>query len=77
MNIWIKMYADNHNIPLSEARVTVQLDRSNPQESCFQYTIDLDGELSDDQRNKLFRVLKACPVRKTLSKSITFKMFEE
>jgi putative redox protein len=51
----------------------VSLDRTHPDEVVFRYEVELDGELTDEQRNKLFQAASACPVRKTLSKKIRFE----
>ena len=74
MNMWMRMYADHHNLPLSGAIVTVQLDRSRPEEVIFNYSVDLDGELSETQYSKLIEIAGTCPVHRTLSKKVAFQM---
>jgi putative redox protein len=77
MNMWIKMYADNHEIPLEEVKTRVSLDRSNPEEVIFGYSIELNGNLSVDQQRKLKQIATTCPVKKTLSKRIAFEKLHE
>ncbi len=73
VNMIVRMYADNHGIPLRGVTTNVSLDRTRPDEVVFRYEVELDGELTEEQRNKLFQAASACPVHKTLSKSIRFE----
>lgn len=74
INITLRMYADQHNIPLSSVTTRVKLDRTNPVEVAFEYEIELHGSLSQDHRDRLLEAAKKCPVRQTLSKNIGFRM---
>jgi putative redox protein len=73
VNMSVRMYADHHGIPLRGVTAKVSLDRTDPGEVIFRYDLDLDGEFTDEQRNRLFQASRACPVRKTLSKRIRFE----
>jgi putative redox protein len=73
INMYIRVYAENHNIPISKVTTSVNLDKSNPDERIFEYAFDIQGDLSEDQRNKLINAANACPVKQTLSKKISFK----
>lgn len=73
INMTLRMYAAQHNIPLSGVTTRVTLDRTNPVETVFGYDIDLRGWLSQDHRDRLLEVAKKCPVRQTLSNSIGFR----
>ncbi len=77
LNMEIRIYADHHNIPLSEVRAEVRLDRSQLNETVFKYSIELVGPISDDQRQKLLHIAKACSVHKTLSKKLVFENISE
>lgn len=77
LNMEIRIFADSHNIPLSEVRTEVQLDRSQPNETIFKYSIRIAGQLSDDQRQKLLHAAKACSVHRTLSKKLSFEYLNE
>lgn len=73
MNITIRMYADKHGIALSGVTTRVTLDRSNPEETMFEYEVELQGELSEQDRVRLLDVAGRCPVRRTLSTRLTFR----
>ncbi|MBX3305672.1 MAG: OsmC family protein, partial [Nitrospira sp.] len=73
MNMTVRMYADKHGITLSGVTTRVTLDRSNPEETVFEYEVELEGELSEQDRARLLEVAGRCPVRKTLSKRIGFR----
>ncbi len=72
LNMSLRMYADKYKIPLSQARVTVTLNRDNPEQTVFEYRVELRGDLTEEQRRKLFEQAEACPVKRTLSKQISF-----
>jgi len=72
VNMMVRAYADNHGIPLDGVTTTVEVDRSHPDETVFRYDIRFDGALSDEQKERLNRAAHACPVRRTLSKPISF-----
>jgi len=61
-----------HGIPPRGVTTRVSLDRTQPEEAVFRYEIGLDGELTDEQKDRLFRAASACPVRRTLSRRIRF-----
>jgi len=77
MNITLRMSAEKHAIPLDGVTVTVSLDRSNPDEPVFEYSVGLQGELSEDQKKVLMASVRNCPVRNTLSKSLSFRKAEK
>ena len=73
LNMWLRMYADNHAIPVSHIETTVSLDRSRDDEAVFNYSLDLSGDLTDAERHKLSAAAATCPVYKTLSKKLTLQ----
>jgi putative redox protein len=73
MNMHLRMYAANHGIQLGEVFTKVSLDRSSPSEAVFNYSIELSGQLNDEQRKKLLEIAETCPVRLTLSKKASFR----
>jgi putative redox protein len=73
VNMTVRMYADNHGIPLRAVTTNVRLDRTRPGEVVFQYEVGLDGDLTVEQQDRLLHAASACPVRRTLSKRITFE----
>lgn len=74
MNVHLRRCADKYSIPLLGAATTVTLDRKNPEEVFFDYSVQLEGPLSNDDREKLLEELKMCPVRKTLSTKLSFRV---
>jgi putative redox protein len=73
VSMTVRMYADHHAIPLHSVTAKVTLDRSHPDEIVFQYEVDVEGDLTPAQKNRLMHAASACPVRKTLSKRIRFE----
>lgn len=67
-----RMYARKHGVPLEGVKVTVNLDRSNPDKAVFEYSMEFSGDLDDKTREKLERVAKSCPVHKTLLRQLEF-----
>jgi putative redox protein len=73
LNITMRMYADKHKIPLAEAKVSVSLNRDNSEQTVFEYGVELQGDLTAEQRQKLMELAASCTVKKTLSKQISFR----
>jgi putative redox protein len=73
VSMTVRMYADNHGIPLRGVTTNVRMDRTRPGEVVFQYKVALDGDLTPEQQDRLLRAAGACPVRRTLSKRISFE----
>jgi putative redox protein len=73
LNIWLRIYAANHGIPLAGIATEVSLNREIPGEGVFAYAIELRGDLTDGQRQELLQAAKSCPVHQTLSGPISFK----
>ncbi len=69
----VRMYAANHHIALETATTTVSLDRGAPEAAVFTFSLELAGNLSAEERQKLLRVAETCPVRQTLSRILVFK----
>ncbi|OLN27508.1 hypothetical protein DVDV_2104 [Desulfovibrio sp. DV] len=59
-------YALAHAIPLVRAGVTVTLDRSDSEVAAYGCTVALEGDLTEEERRKILRAARACPVRRTL-----------
>ena len=73
MNRSLRMYAQEHDIPLARSAVMVSLNRSTPEGPTFVYRIQLHGRLSEVQKSRLLSSIENCPVRTTLSKSLRFE----
>ncbi|GAC1447565.1 MAG: hypothetical protein PVSMB1_19810 [Gemmatimonadaceae bacterium] len=72
MNMWLRMYADNHQVPLEGVSTAVALKRDQPGVTVFDYEIALQGPLTSEQKGKLLEIAQTCPVRKTLSGTLSF-----
>ncbi len=73
LNIWLRIYAANHRIPLAGITTEVFVNRELPGSAIFAYAIELSGDLTNDQRQELLHAAKFCPVHQTLSGQISFK----
>lgn len=73
INIWLRMHADKNGYPLSEVTVDVRLNRDSPGETVFEYSVDLRGDLTAQQRRELQQQADGCPVSQTLLKRISFR----
>ena len=66
------MCATREGIPLAAITTRVSLDRSEPDEAVFHHEVELQGDLTADQRAKLLKVARASPVRRNLMRTIRF-----
>lgn len=73
LNMTIRMYAEEHSIPLTSVSTTVKLDQNYPEEAIFNYAFELAGSLSESDRRLLTEAALSCPVRQTLSKKLSFQ----
>lgn len=74
----LRMYADRKKWPLKRAQVTVRFERDHAAdcEHCedgvpldvFHRAIRLEGDLTEEQRNRLMEIADKCPVHKTLER---------
>ncbi|MDO9632680.1 MAG: OsmC family protein [Humidesulfovibrio sp.] len=73
INLIVRVAAENHGIPLAGIKVQVSLNTANKDETVFEYSMALEGELTDDQRTTLRHAANGCPVKKILSGAVSFK----
>jgi putative redox protein len=73
LNIWLRVYAQQQDIPLEHLTATVTLDHQNPAEPVFRYAFEFKGPLSAAQRQALLQAAHFCPVHQTLSGKISFQ----
>jgi putative redox protein len=71
-SVTLKMYAQRKGWPLEEVHVTLNIE-SGEEGSTIDRKITLQGELSDEQRERLLQIANACPVHKILTRSITIR----
>jgi len=78
----MRMYAERKGWPLEQARVTLHHEKIHAEdcETCETQTgkvdridsvISLSGDLSDEQRQKIFEIAERCPVHQTLMHEIS------
>lgn len=68
----LRMYAERRNLPLRQVTVEVCHDKISVDDQPskvdrFTRCIALEGELTDEQRQKLLEIANKCPVHRTLS----------
>ncbi len=73
MNMTLRMAADKHGIPLSSVSVTVFLNREEPGQPVFEYSVQFGKALSEAQKSRLLSAVETCPVRNTLSHPLHFR----
>ena len=72
MNMTATIYANKHDIPLTKVVTKVSLDRSGTEEVVFSYVLELEGDMTTEQRDAVKSAIRVCPVRKTLSRGFKF-----
>ena len=73
LNIRLRMYAEEHDIPLEHLTASVTLEHQSPAESVFQYAFEFKGPLTAEQRRELLQAAHLCPVHQALSGKISFQ----
>jgi putative redox protein len=71
LNIWVRVYASGHNIPLAGLVTEVTLDRQTSGAAVFRYALEPKGPLTEDQRRELLEAAHSCPVHQTLAGKIS------
>ena len=69
----LRMYAERREFPLTQVSVSLSYDRvtvDGVARDHIQRTITLEGELSDEQRQRLLEIANKCPVHRALSQSL-------
>ncbi len=72
VGITVRMVATERGLPLQDVRATVELDRAADR-TVFRTLVELDGPLAEMDRALLLEAARRCPVRKTLSKTLSFE----
>jgi putative redox protein len=69
--ITLKMYAERKGWDLQSAQVDLQLKAMTPDKiTTIERNITLEGNLDDDQRQRLLQIANACPVHKILTNTV-------
>ena len=71
-SITLKMDAQRKGWPLADVRVTLSIE-TGAEGSTIDRRVVLEGELSDEQRERLLQIANACPVHKILTHPITIR----
>jgi len=72
--ITVRMYADRKEMPLDGVNVTLGLVRdSDTNTTNISRQIELIGDLTPEQRDRLLTIANKCPVHKTLTNPITIE----
>ena len=69
-SITLRMYADRKEWDLQSIEVTVDIERNN-ETSTFARTINLKGNLNEEQTSRLLDIANHCPIHKILNSSIS------
>jgi putative redox protein len=67
--ITLRMYVDRKKWNVEKIKVEVAFEKAQ-YKTIFKREISFEGELDDDQRNRLLQIANSCPVHKTLSNPI-------
>ena len=67
--ITLRMYADRKNWALEKVKVEVESIKTE-WKTIFKRTVHLEGNLSEEERQRLLEIANACPVHKTLTNPI-------
>ncbi len=72
LNITLCMIMQKKHLNYNNIQVRVDLDRSNLDKTVFLYDIELDADISQEEKASIITTAINCPVRKTLSKTLEF-----
>ncbi|MBI3219507.1 MAG: OsmC family protein [Bacteroidetes bacterium] len=67
--ITVRMYADRKKWPLEKITVEVDFEKID-NKTLFKRELQLEGDLTEEQRARLLQIANACPVHKTLTNPI-------
>lgn len=73
----VRMYADRKQWPLDETRVAVTLTKEgagDAQRSRFHVELEFQGQLDQEQRQRLTEIAGRCPVHRILTHPIEISM---
>lgn len=68
--ITVQMYAQRKKWDLQTVEVNVRIDKEVPGETHFTRSISFRGNLSEEQRERLFEIANKCPIHRLLLSKI-------
>lgn len=74
LTMTVREFAQTHNIALDEVTVKVRLDLSHRKNPVIEKNIEITGNLSDLEKQKLLKASEACSIYKALLKGVEFKV---
>jgi len=74
LTMTVREFAKTHNIALDDVVVEVKLDLSNREHPIVEKNIELLGDLSELDRQKLMKASEACSIYKALLNGVAFKV---
>lgn len=77
LNVTTRVILQHKNIKYEKVIVKVDLDSSDENKTKFLYEINIIGEISEEVKQHIIRMLENSPVRKTLSKEIKFEIMKK
>ncbi len=75
--MWLRMCANKNGIDLHPLEIRLSIDRDQPEEAVFNYSIVWLGPIEPEIKKWLAKIAETCSVRQTLSRSISFRELEE
>ena len=74
LTITVREFAQTHNISLDEVIIKVKLDLSDRKNYVVEKNIELIGNLSELEREKLMKASESCSIYKALLKGFSLKV---
>ena len=71
--ITVQMYANRKEWPLTSCNVVVKIEKEAADGAIFKRDISFTGDLTDEQRTRLFEIANKCPIHKLLETKIEVK----
>ncbi|WP_219226270.1 OsmC family protein [Pedobacter antarcticus] len=76
--ITMRMYADRKEYPLTSIRIQLSISAEEKMDASTRIIrkIEMEGELTQEQRSRLMQIADKCPIHKILSNPITIESHE-
>lgn len=74
LTMTVREYAQNHNIDVAEIVVSVKLDLNNRTNPIIEKSIEIIGDISDLEKQKLMNASNACSIYKALKNGVSFNV---